>query len=49
MHTNLQNLTNRKLIQLIQGDKSIEVPDYIYKSIYQFIKLYIVTTGRFAD
>ncbi len=48
MHTNLHNLTNRKLIQIIQGDKSIEVPDYIYKNIYQFIKLYIVTTGRFA-
>ena len=48
MHTKLQNLTNKKLIQIIQGDKSIELSDNIYKNIYQFIKLYIVTSGRFA-
>ncbi len=48
MHTKLQNLTNRKLIQIIQGDKSIEISDNIYINIYQFIKLHIVTTGRFA-
>ncbi len=47
-HNNFQNLSNRQFIHIIQGQKSEEVDDKIYKNIYQFIKLYIVTTGRFA-
>ncbi len=48
LNPQLEKLTNRKLIQIIQGDTIIEIPNYIYKNIYQFVKLYIVTTGRFA-
>ncbi len=47
-HIQLNNLSNRKLIQIIQGDKSLDIAPNIYKNIYQFIKFYIVTTGRFA-
>ncbi len=49
MDPKLINLSNRQLIQLIQGDRNINISDQLYKNIYQFVKLYIVTTGRFLD
>ncbi len=48
LHPLLQHLTNKQLINIIQGHKNPETDNIIYKNIYQFIKLYIVTTGRFA-
>ena len=47
LHTALHKLNNRQLVQLILGHKQDNIEDIIYKNAYQFIKLYIVTTGRF--
>ncbi len=41
-------ISNKQMIQIIQGLKDEDIDTNIYKNIYQFIKLYIVTTGRFA-
>ncbi len=43
-----QNLSNRQLISIVEGHKNPDIDTNIYKNIYQFIKLYIATTGRFA-
>ncbi len=48
IHPTFQNLTNRQLLSIIQGQKDQDIDPQIYKNIYQYIKLYIVTTGRFA-
>ncbi len=48
LHQNFKKLTNRQIIQIIQGTRDDNITDDMYESIYQFIKLYIVTTGRFA-
>ncbi len=48
MHQKFIKLTNKQLIQIIQGLRDDEVESYTYKNIYQYIKLYIVTTGRFV-
>ncbi len=48
MHQHLHKLSNRHLIQIIQGKREQNMDIEIYKNIYQFIKLYIVTTGRFS-
>ncbi len=42
------NLTNKELIYMIQGIRKDNIEDKIYKNVYQYIKLYIVLTGRFA-
>ncbi len=48
LHQKLQKLSNKQIIQIIQGIKDDDIDNYIYKNIYQFIKLFIVTTGRFV-
>ncbi len=48
LHTQLKNLTNKQIINIIHGARDDKIDKGIYKSIYQFIKLYIVTTGKFA-
>ncbi len=47
LHDRFKNITNRQIIQLIEGTTDSKINEKIYKYIYQFIKLYIVTTGRF--
>ncbi len=47
-HTTFAKLTNKKLIQIITGDKDETIDYKIYQNIYQFIKYFIVTTGRFC-
>lgn len=47
LHVTFQNLTNRQLVQLISGFKDNNIDNSVYKNAYQYIKLYIVTTGRF--
>ncbi len=49
LHEKFMKLTNKQIIQIIQGTRDNDIEDYIYKNIYQYIKLYVVTTGRFAD
>ncbi len=49
LHQRFEKLNNKQLIQLIQGHKIDGIDDYIYKNVYQYIKLFIVTTGRFAN
>ncbi len=49
LHESFNKLTNRQLIQVIQWSKDNNTDRCIYKNIYQFVKLYIVTTGRFVD
>ncbi len=49
LHNNFVKLTNKQLIQIIEGIRDIQISDIIYKNIYQYIKLYIVTTGRFIN
>ena len=44
-----KNLSNKELIQIIQGQKNNLIENSTYKKIYQFIKLYIVLTGRFVQ
>ena len=46
---NFNNLSNKQLISIIQGHKNQNIPNSIYKQVYQFIKLYIVLTGRFVN
>ncbi len=48
LDNNFQALSNKQLIQIIQGQKNNLVDNSTYQKIYQFIKLYIVLTGRFA-
>ncbi len=48
-HQKFLKLSNRQIIQIIQGKRDEEIENYTYKNIYQFIKLYIVTTGRFVQ
>ncbi len=48
IHPKFQNLTNRQLIGIIEGQKTPDIDYNKYKNIYQFVKLYIATTGRFA-
>ncbi len=48
IHPQFQNINNRQIIQLIEGGKEKHIDEQVYKNIYQFIKLYIVTTGRFV-
>ncbi len=48
LHEKFQKLTNRQLIQIIQGHKDTEIESKTYKNVYQYVKCYIVTTGRFA-
>ncbi len=45
---NFQALSNKQLIQIIQGQKDNSIKNSTYQKIYQFIKLYIVLTGRFV-
>ncbi len=45
---NFQALSNKQLIQIIQGQKNSSIENSTYQKIYQFIKLYIVLTGRFV-
>ncbi len=47
-HNTFQHLSNRQLKQIIQGNREENIEHSIYKNIYQFIKLYIVLTGRFV-
>ncbi len=47
LHTHFKDITNRNMIQTIEGTTIPDVEEKIYKKIYQFIKLFIVTTGRF--
>ncbi len=47
LHISFKNLTNRQLVQIITGHTMQNMEQQIYKNAYQFIKLYIVTTGRF--
>ncbi len=48
LDSNFHNLSNRQFIQIIQGHKDPNINNNIYEKVYQFIKLYIVLTGRFA-
>ncbi len=48
LHNHFEQLTNRQLIHIIQGSREDNIEQSIYKNIYQFIKLYIVLTGRFV-
>ena len=49
LHQKFEKLNNKQLIQLIQGHTIAGIDDYIYKNTYQYIKLFIVTAGRFAN
>ncbi len=40
-------ITNRQIIQIIEGVTDPQIDEQIYRNAYQYIKLYIVTTGRF--
>ncbi len=48
LHPTFGKLSNKNLLLLIKGHKEQKIEDKIYKNIYQFIKYYIVTTGRFC-
>ncbi len=44
----LKKINKRQIIQLIEGSKHFQVGYQTYKNIYQYVKLYIVTSGRFV-
>ena len=48
LHQTYHNITNRQLVSLIQGKRDDNIDINIYRNIYQYVKLFIVTTGRFA-
>ncbi len=48
LHPFFDKISNKKLTQIIKGEKHPNIEDKIYKNIYQFIKYYIVPTGRFC-
>ncbi len=48
LHQSFKSITNKQIIQIIQGIKDENINMDIYQRAYQYIKLYIVTTGRFA-
>ncbi len=47
LSNNFDKLTNRQMVQIILGNRNFDIEHDIYINAYQFIKLYIVTTGRF--
>ncbi len=49
LHNNFRKISNKQVIKIIEGFKEENITENIYKNIYQFIKLYIVTTGRFVN
>ncbi len=49
LHPHFDKLPNKKLLQLIKGQKEDFIDNKIYINIYQFIKYFIVTTGRFTQ
>ncbi len=49
LHQKFEKLNNKQIIELIQRYKIQGIDDYVYKNVYQYIKLFIVTTGRFIN
>ncbi len=49
LNPTFDNISNKKLIQIIKGEKDEAISYDIYQNIYQFIKYFIVTTGRFCE
>ncbi len=48
LHPTFDKISNKKLLQIIKGERDKNIDHKIYKNIYQFIKYFIVTTGRFC-